>query len=152
MTVEQALQGVTAAFLDSAPVIYHVEHHPRYAAVMRLFLRVRAQERVTLFTSPVTLAECLVQPVRKGRDDLVASYTETLLHGEGIEFRVVGGEEALLAAEIRAQHGLRLPDALQVAVARLAGCEAILTNDTDFRRVDHPRAIILDDLVGDDAT
>jgi len=43
-------------------------------------------------------------------------------------------------------------EALRVAIARRAGCEAILANDTDFRRVDHPRAIILDDFVGDDET
>lgn len=33
--------------------------------------------------------------------------------------------------------------------ATILGCEAILTNDARLRRVDHPRAIILDDFVGE---
>jgi predicted nucleic acid-binding protein len=33
------------------------------------------------------------------------------------------------AADIRVRYGLKLPDALQIASALVAGCDAFLTND-----------------------
>ena len=150
MTLEEALSDVRTVLLDSAPTIYHIEQHPTYAPVMASFLRLREAKGILLVTSPVTLAECLVQPIRLGRQDLIDSYGRTLLRGKGIRFCDIGADLAMRAAQVRAEHGLRLLDAFQVAIARRTGCEAILTNDTDFKRVDHPRAILLDDFVGDE--
>jgi len=41
---------------------------------------------------------------------------------------------ALQAATLRATTGIRLPDALVVASGMLAGCEAIVSNDEQWRR------------------
>jgi len=150
MTLEETLEGVSSILLDSAPVIDHLERHPVYVRITRAFFRLRARRNVRVVTSPVTLTECLVQPVLRGADDLAAEYAILLLKGKDTVFHPIGAEESFEAARVRAYHNLLLADACQVAVARLAGCEAILTNDTDFRRVDHPRAIILDDFVGDE--
>ena len=50
------------------------------------------------------------------------------------------------AAELRAQFTLRTPDALQIASALSANCEAFLTNDRQLRRVNALRILMLDDL------
>lgn len=50
------------------------------------------------------------------------------------------------AASLRAQHRLRMPDALQLAMALHSGCEAFLTNDEDLRHVKDLRVVILEDL------
>jgi predicted nucleic acid-binding protein len=50
------------------------------------------------------------------------------------------------AARIRATYGLRLPDAIQMAFALDAGCEAIICNDQSMRRVTELLILILDDL------
>ncbi len=39
-----------------------------------------------------------------------------------------------------------MPDALQVAVALEAGCEAFLTNDAALKRVTALRILVLDEL------
>lgn len=149
MTLDEALSDVSAVLLDTAPVIYHVEHHPTYFPVMASFFRIRANRGIQVITSPVTLAECLVHPLRSGRRDLIESYRTTILGAEDTEFHELGSELAADAAQVRAELSLGLLDAFQVAVARRAGCEAMLTNDAAFRHVDHPRAIILDDFVGE---
>ena len=41
---------------------------------------------------------------------------------------------------------MRLPDALQIAVAIQEGCEAFLTNDRRLARVAELRVLLLDDL------
>jgi predicted nucleic acid-binding protein len=53
---------------------------------------------------------------------------------------------AARAAELRAHYRLRLADALQVALALHAGCEAFLTNDLALRRVSELRILELDEL------
>ena len=146
MRVAEALRGISSLLLDTAPAIYHLERHPRYAGLLDRFFQIREARGIEIITSPVTLAECLVLPLRLGRADLASSYRELLLSGDSTTFHLLGDEEALVAAEVRAQHNLRLPDAFQVAVARTAGCQAILTNDAAFRRVGEPRILFLDDL------
>ena len=51
------------------------------------------------------------------------------------------------AARLRAETGLKTPDALHAATALLAGCALFITNDTDFRRVQWLPIVILNDLV-----
>ncbi len=150
MTLDEALRDVDAILIDTAPAIYHLEHHPTYSPVMLAFFRLRAERGLRVVTSPVTLGECLVHPFRLDRSDLLESYSELLLSGEETEFHEIDSELAIRAAQIRAEHGLRLLDAFQVALARRAGCEAILTNDNAVRRAGQPRAILLDDFVGDE--
>ena len=56
---------------------------------------------------------------------------------------------AEIAADVRARYRLRTPDALQVAAALSAGCEALVTNDTTLSRVTAPpvfRVLVLDEL------
>jgi len=46
------------------------------------------------------------------------------------------------AAKFRAQYNLTLSDALQLAVALQSNCDALLTNDIVFKRVNELRIII----------
>jgi len=50
------------------------------------------------------------------------------------------------AADLRARYNLRTPDALHVATAIDAGCDAFLTNDTGIKRVQEIAVLVLDDL------
>jgi predicted nucleic acid-binding protein len=52
------------------------------------------------------------------------------------------------AAELRATHGLRTPDAIQLATAMDAGAAALLTNDTRLRTVAGLEVLILAELRG----
>ncbi|MBM4030755.1 MAG: PIN domain-containing protein [Planctomycetes bacterium] len=146
MRIEEALDGVSAVLMDSAPAIYHLERNPIYAERMTSFFAARARRGVLIVTSPVTLAECLVHPLRLGLADLEASYHTLIVEGEDTEFHTIGEQQAACAARTRATYDLRLADAFQVAVATHAGCQAILTNDPVFKRVHDIRALILDEL------
>jgi predicted nucleic acid-binding protein len=50
------------------------------------------------------------------------------------------------AADLRARWRIRTPDALQIATALDAGCQAFLTNDHALRRVTDLQILVLDDL------
>ena len=79
-----------------------------------------------LATSALVAHECLVGPLRSG-DLVLRSRYESAYRG----MTRVGIDESIFlhAAEIRARHGLKTPDALHLAAAQLAGCDALWTND-----------------------
>jgi len=51
----------------------------------------------------------------------------------------------LSAARLRAQLGLKLPDAIHAATAQVMGCTALLTNDTGFKRLPGVQLFLLSD-------
>jgi hypothetical protein len=64
----EALAGVTRLGLDTAPIIYLVEAHPRYSSRLRIAFESIAAGRLLGITSVLTLAEVLVQPIRRGAE------------------------------------------------------------------------------------
>jgi predicted nucleic acid-binding protein len=144
--LDEALRGVTRLGFDTAPVIYFVEAHPRYdALVMEIFERV-STDALTGITSVVTLSEVLVQPILQAKSLLQQEYRDLLLGSSNLYTLEISATVAELAATLRAHYKLRTPDALQVAAAIGAGCEAFLCNDAGLRRVTELRVLILDEL------
>jgi predicted nucleic acid-binding protein len=145
MTIAQAMNGVNHLFLDTALVIYFVEQNPDYAdRVNNIFDLIDAGSPIAV-SSSITLAETLVIPIRLGLNPLRQDFVE-ILTGQGAIFVSPGSNEAQKAAELRARYNLSLTDAYQVACGLTADCEALLTNDHQFRQVAELRILVLDDL------
>ena len=145
MKMADALSGVLRLYFDSAPLIYYLERHPNYAAKMvGIFQRVDRGELIGV-TSAVTLAEVLVDPLRRADVKLAQDYRE-LLYNTDFETIPVDGIMGERAAQLRATHNLKTPDALQLAAAILSGCSAFLSNDRALLRVPDITVLILDDL------
>lgn len=101
-------------------------------------------------TSPVTLAECLVVPLRKANTDLQRAFTDLIVRGKNVVFVTLNDATARQAAELRARYNLSLTDAFQAAAALTAGCDGLLTNDPIFKRVTELDVIVLDEVESDD--
>jgi len=141
-----ALRGVTDLGLDTAPVVYFVEAHPHYGLLVREVFQRIGNGDVAARTSVVTLSEALVRPLAVGDIPLQNEYRELLLRSEHVDTKAVDEVAAERAAELRARYQLRLPDALQLAVALEEGCQAFLTNDRRLQRVSELRVLVLDEL------
>jgi predicted nucleic acid-binding protein len=87
-----------------------------------------------------------VHPIQRRLPELEIAYHQLIVSGEDTEFLPIGKVEAREAARLRGEYGLPLADAFQVAVALVAGAQAILTNDPIFKRVREIRALIVDEL------
>ncbi len=146
MNVDAALAKVSRLAIDTAPIIYFVEQHPRYDAVVTDIFRRIDKGRLEAVTSVITLTEVLVHPVRLGRTDLHRQYSVLLNNSRHFILFDIDAAIAEQAAILRAQHNLRTPDALQIAVAVTAGCEAFLTNDKRLRSIPYLQIILLDDI------
>lgn len=97
-------------------------------------------------TSVITLGEVLVQPFSLGNTQLQTQYRNILLNSAGLRTCPIDAQAAERAAALRARYGMRLPDALQIAVALEEGCGAFLTNDRRLGRVSELQVLVLDDL------
>jgi len=147
MKIEKAFDGVNRVFLDTAPVIYYVEQNPHYLAIANSIFDDLIKNGTLLATaSPVTLAECLVVPIRDQLTKLQQDFLDFLTDNSNVSFKKMDMKTGIEAAKFRTQYNLRLPDALQVAVALQDNCDALLTNDIVFKRVNELRIIILDEL------
>jgi predicted nucleic acid-binding protein len=102
---------------------------------------------ITAVTSPVTLAECITHPLKQNLPDLAQRFSDVILRGKHTRFVELGSTIALSAAQLRAQHTLTLTDALQLATAISAGCDAFLTNDVRLKRVNEIRVIVIAEFV-----
>jgi predicted nucleic acid-binding protein len=144
--VETALAGVTRLGLDTAPIIYFVQAHPQYDTVVTEIFQQIDRGNVTGVTSVITLTEVLTQPLRHQAADLQRQYRDLLKNSVNLALVLIDPAIAEQAAALRARYNLRTPDALQVAAALSADCQAFVTNDRQLQRVTELSIIILDDL------
>ena len=146
MDIATALNGVSRLLLDTAPIIYLLEGNAEFGGhVYRLFRQCK-ERGIVFVTTPVTLAECLVHPLARGDHELVKRYENAVLREQHTEFWPIDAESGREAARLRAQLGLQLADALQVAVALRTGCDALLTNDSALSRVTGVRILQISEI------
>lgn len=144
--IRATLQTVQQLYIETTPLIYYVEENPTYIARMDAIIAMVGQGNIALVSSVITLAEVLPQPLKTGNTTLAQEYRAILVHSAGFSLLSVTAQMAERAADLRARYSLRTPDALHVATAIIAGCDAFLTNDAALRRISELHVLLLDDL------
>jgi predicted nucleic acid-binding protein len=132
-------------FLDTAPIIYYVEHNPHFYDTVKPFFDHIDNGSLIAVTSPVTLAECLVIPIHSDQTELSQHFQELITHGA--DFVLINEVIGLRAAKLRASYTLTLMDAFQLAVAIETKCDAFLTNDKRLKQVKELQILVLSDLM-----
>ena len=133
-------------YLDANIFIYAIERHPDFLArVDSLFTRIDAGE-ITATTSELTIADCLVKPFADNDIARQGLYQAAISPRQN--FSVVAISRAILiqAAQLRALHKVRLPDAVHLATATASACQALITNDQLIRPISGIPVIQLVDL------
>ena len=118
--------------VDSAPIIYTLEAHPKFAARYELMFARHAAGELLLAVTTITIAEVLTGPLSAGEEALVKRYRSVLESWQVVELTT---DIAETAARLRAKLKLKLPDAIQVASALSINADALVTHDRDFTKV-----------------
>jgi predicted nucleic acid-binding protein len=135
--------------LDTPAFIYLIEEHPRFLPVLEPMFAAIDAGRLTAVTSSLTLLEVLVVPYRAGDRSLADRYEQILTHGRGLELREIDLAQLRAAAHLRAaHHGIRTPDAIQVAAALASRCSTLVTNDRDLPSIPGLAVLQLRDYLG----
>lgn len=124
--------------LDSAPIIYFLEGHPKFGPRFQPLFEEHANGRVRFAVTTITIVEVLTGPLSAGDESLVRRYRNIL---ESWQVVALDGEIAESAARVRAAFRLKLADAVQVASALVVNADALVTHDRDFTSVRSLRVI-----------
>lgn len=99
-------------YLDSCIVIYLIEGSPQNRAAVEAVLQ--AYHPTATVISDLVRLECRVGPLRSGDLAMLKRFEDFF---ESVHVVAVSPAVCDLAAELRAQHRLKTPDALHVAAA-----------------------------------
>jgi predicted nucleic acid-binding protein len=124
-------EGVTV-LVDTAPWIYLLEDHAEFAPRFLGLFEAAERGQIQLALSTVTLAEVLTGPYKAGQTALAKRYEAAL---GAYQVVPLSAAVASLAAQLRVQYRLKLPDAVQLASALEIGAAALVTHDRDFSAV-----------------
>ena len=72
------LPASAVVYLEVAPIIYSVERHADYFALMQPVWLALQNKQITVVTSELTLLETLVAPLKNNNAALVAAYENSL--------------------------------------------------------------------------
>ena len=129
-TLDREIGPSQRVLVESTTIIaLHTTADHTHPLARHLFGRIEdAADPLTGYYSAVSATEVLVRPIRAGA--AAHAYMHTFLTSfPNLHCLPTDFDVALQAATIRASTGLKTPDAIIVASALLAGCEAVVTND-----------------------
>jgi predicted nucleic acid-binding protein len=133
-TLAASVPDGATVLIDTNPIIYLLEGN-RLAAMFRNLFADVDSGRIHALVTPITVAEVVTGPLKSGKDALAERYRRTITQNPGWSVRDIDTDIAMLAARLRLRHALKLPDAIQLAVAIHEGCFALVTHDRDFASV-----------------
>jgi predicted nucleic acid-binding protein len=111
-------------YLDSCIVIYLIEGSPQNRAAVDAVFQARPPTATVI--SDLVRLECRVGPLRAGDRALLKRFEDFF---ESARILPLSPAVCDLAAELRAQHRLKTPDALHAAAAIFNSCDEFWTND-----------------------
>lgn len=86
-----------------------------------------------LVVSELSRMECRIKPLREGDLDTLAVF-DGFFAAPAVSYAPLSRPVFDLAADLRAQHRLKIPDALHLAAAITARCDEFWTNDRAFEK------------------
>jgi len=120
-------------YLDSNIVITILGHTAPLNQSQKRFIEALETGRLSGISSQLTLAECLVKPMRETDEDAIEAVLQFLENQEHIELLPVSRDILVKAAEIRAVTATKLPDAIHLASAVAANCQIFMSDDKGIR-------------------
>ena len=124
--------------LDSAPIIYLLEGHPKLAPRFRPLFEAHGAGHLRFAVTTITITEVLTGPLQAADEALARRYRAILESWQPI---TLDADIAESAARLRATLRLKLADAVQAASALAINAAALVTHDRDFSRVRSLRVI-----------
>lgn len=148
MTLSDDLSNSSSIFIDTAPIIYYIEAHKQYGPITKEVVDYLQSEKLTAYTSVISLTEVLVKPFETGNEDLAQEFTTFLTNDRNISLIEINASISESAAKLRGKYSfLKTMDALQIASALSIPAETFITNDLRLKQVDELNVIVLKDYL-----
>ncbi|HVZ14193.1 MAG TPA: PIN domain-containing protein [Bauldia sp.] len=132
------LERDALVLVDSAPIIYVLEGHPKLAKRFAPLFDAQAAGNLRFAVTTSAIAEVLTGPLQAGDEALARRYRSVLQSWQVVPLDLDIAEGA---ARLRATLRLKLADAVQAASALAINAAALATHDRDFSRVSSLRVL-----------
>ncbi len=146
----KVLLQLQRVFLDSAPLIYHLEDIEPYSMLTAEVFTALARGNLEGILSTVSITELLTKPFKDGKDEQIAIFEAFIFSLPQTRLVAPTYPIAKRAARLRGQYNLRTPDALLFSTAQEEGCDAFLTNDVRLKKLEAEgvTVIVLSEFAG----
>ncbi|MBS1718567.1 MAG: type II toxin-antitoxin system VapC family toxin [Armatimonadetes bacterium] len=124
-------------YVDTNVWIYALEAPHLFPNLQAAFVSPLQSGDLEAVCSWITLAEVLVKPIQNA-DLTLETYYRRLIHPSVCSMVDVDEQIAAAAATLRAEHGIRLPDAIHIATGQASGCDYFLTSDANWAKFGLP--------------
>ena len=148
MTPSDELRQVNTIFIDTAPIIYFIEANPQFGSLAKEVVDSFQTERVSAFTSVITLTEVLSKPLENKDEELAGKFAEFLEHGKNLGLVEISASVAKNAGKLRGHYPhLRTIDAIHISAASEAAADVFVTNDRSLKQIGEIKVLILSDYL-----
>ena len=130
-----SLPAAGLLYLDACCVIYRVEQVEPYHTLLGPVFAAAKTGTIGLVTSELSLMECLVKPARAKDVKLEELFRAVLTGSREIRLQPITSGILERGIRLRAEQGLKTPDAIHAATALEGSCTTFLTNDAAFQRI-----------------
>ena len=136
--------------LDTALFIYHLDNIEPYYLLTTEIFDAFVDGNLQGVLSTVSVAEFVVKPFQENRIEEITNF-EQLIFALSIDVVDSTFQIAKQAGKLRAEYGIKIPDALIFCTALENGCDAFITNDKNFRKLEAEgiAVVVLLDFVED---
>jgi len=146
--MKEKISQYSVVALDTVVFIYHFEKNKSYFKLTKeIFSRLDKNKDFSAITSILTLLEVSVKPIVDSRNDLLKEYSNKLLYDDKLTTLMIESDIAIKAAELRAKHGIKTPDAIQIATSIIGKANVFITNDSALKKIKEIEVLLLDDYL-----
>lgn len=148
MELTDKLLSVNTIFIDTAPIIYYIEAHPKYGILVKDVVHAFQEGKMIAYTSVITLTEVLSKPVEKGDKTLTKEFATFLKHGKNLNLLEISTNVSEQAGLLRGSYSdLKTIDAIQLSSAIDIKVDVFLTNDKKLKKIKEIEVLALDDYL-----
>jgi predicted nucleic acid-binding protein len=146
MGLLSAIQGARI-YLDTNVWIYAVESYPAFIQELSDFFQRVDQNQYVAITSELSLAETLVKPIKHNDQARQAAYKKAIVNRKNVSVIPILRQLLIDSAQVRAETGLKLPDAIHAATAVQARCTTFVTNDAQLKKLSNLHVVLLSEVI-----
>lgn len=148
MTLSDELSQLDTIFIDTAPIIYYIEAHPKYGPPVKDVVAAFQSGSLSAISSVVTLTEVLPKPVELEKEELAEKFLTFLKNGKNFQLIEISVDIAEKAGRLLGKYSfLKGLDAIQIAVSIEVGANAFLTNDKKLKQVKEIKVLVLEEYL-----
>lgn len=148
MTLFDEVEKINSIFIDTAPIIYYIEAHPKFGTLSKKIVDAFQSGALNAFTSVISLVEVLPKPIESDQKRLVKKFADFLRYGKNLTLIEISADIAQMAGELRGRYTfLKTMDAIQIGVALEIGADAFLTNDIKLKQIREIKVLVLRDYL-----